>query len=647
LWRNKFAADRGIVGRAIRLGATSFTVTGVLSRKNAFPVWADVWIPLSRIDPATYSTRKYHPLEVIGRLRPGAGIRQAEVETEKVARQLSADYPATNGKIGAFIVPLMETVTGEVQAPLMAAWAAVALVLLIACANLAHLMMGRALNRRREIAVRLALGAGRFAAFRTFLLETAILSLAGGLLGIFVAYLALPLIEHLAQGQMPRLDNVGLNLPVLLFGLVAALAVAVLFALPSYCQVFRTGLTETISSGNVRTSARQSWLSAFLMSSEVGLSLAVLLAAILLVRSFALTLQSDPGFQSANVLAVDAPLVENDGQKSAELFHNRIAPELRSIPGVQEIAAVNSVPMSLGATEHSRFATRFGIVGRQFEPGRFPAAQTRWSTANYFHLLGIPLRRGRLLTEEDYNQSRCLINEAFARRFFPGSNPVGQQLLLGVVSPHPVSSEIVGVVGDVREFGLSSAPLPAMYSISISPEMQILVKTTTTVPAVRATIAATLHRTNPAEATGSLMALSDYVAASLARQRFILALIATFAGLAICLCGIGIYGVFTYSVTRRLREFGIRTAVGARKHNLVGQVMTECFRVILPGLLVGIAISAATARFMRALLYRVSPMDMFSSGLSVLIIVILCLASVAIPAWRAAKVEPVNILREQ
>jgi len=647
LWRTKFSANAQVIGRSIRLGDASFTIAGVLSQKNAFPGWADVWTPVTRIDPATFSTRKYHPLEVIGRLRRGSEIRQAEIEMEKVAKQLSVDYPATNGKIGAFVVPLMDTVIGDVRTPLIVAWVAVGLVLFIACANLAHLMMARALNRRREIAVRLALGASKLAAFRTFLVESLILSLAGGLLGLFFAYLAIPLIEQLGHGQVPRLKGVGLSFPVFLFAFVAALAAAMLFALPSYLHVFRAELSETISSGSVRTSERQSWMGSVLMGSEVALSLAVLLAAVLLVRSFALTLQSEPGFQANNVLAVDTPLIENDGQKSEELFHNRIVPELQSISGVQEIAAANSIPMSLGTTEHSRFATRFGIVGRQFEAGRFPTAQTRWCTPNYFHVLGISLHSGRLLIQADDNQPRLLINEAFARRFFPNSNAIGQKILLGVVSPQPIANEIVGVVANVREFGLTSAPEPTMYSISISPEMHTLIKVSAPDIGIRAEITAAMRRANPAQAMGPVKRLNDYIAASLARQRFILALIVTFAGLAMCLCVVGIYGVFTYSVTRRMREFGIRTAIGARRSNLLLQVMNECFRIVLPGLFVGLALSAVSARFIRTLLYRVSPMDLLSSGFAVTAVIVLSFISIAMPAWRASKVEPAKILREQ
>ncbi len=477
LWRRKFSADPKVIGRSLRLGTTSFTVVGVLREKNAFPAWADVWMPFSLLDPELYSTRKYHPLEVIGRLKPGFSLRQAEMEVEKTARNLSAAYPATNAKIGALVVPLMEALTGETRPALLTVWMAVGLVLLIACTNLAHLMMGRTLKGRHEIAIRLALGASRLAVFRTFLLEATALSMAGGAVGLVAAVSGIPVIEHLAQGQIPRLEGVHANFSVLLFGAFASLIVAVLFALPSYLQVFRSDLNDAISAGNTRgSSVRGSWLGSALMSSEVALSLAVLLAAIMLVRSFALTLESRPGFQPKGVLAMHAPLVDGDWEKSYALFRNGVAPALESIPGIQGVAAVNSIPMSLGRTEHSRYATRFGIVGRDFESGRFPTAQIRWCTANYFHVLGVPLVRGRFLTEADHNRPRYLINEAFAHRFFPHSNALAQKLLLGVVSPHPESAEIVGVVGDVRDFGLTSAPEPTMYSLDVSPGMDVVVK---------------------------------------------------------------------------------------------------------------------------------------------------------------------------
>jgi ABC-type antimicrobial peptide transport system permease subunit len=252
-----------------------------------------------------------------------------------------------------------------------------------------------------------------------------------------------------------------------------------------------------------------------------------------------------------------------------------------------------------------------------------------------------------MLNETDYNQPRYLINEAFARRFFPTSNPVGQKLLMDVVSPHPQTVEIVGVVGDVREFGLTAGPEPTIYTVGASPEMQVVVKTTRADAATLRAIAQTLRYLNPKQAIGPVKLLTDCVSASLARQRFILAMIGTFAALAMCLCVVGTYGVFSYSVNRRMREFGIRSAVGARRSDLIGQVTRECFRVMLPGLAGGVCVSFACARLLRTLLYRVSPFDPPSLVLACALIMVLCLAAVTIPAIRAARVEPAEILREQ
>ena len=647
LWRRSFSSDSQVIGRSLQLDQTAFTVVGVLPQKSLFPSWADVWVPLSLTDKFLYSERKYHPLEVIGRVKPGVSLHTTEVEVEEVARQLSSAYPVTNGKIGAMVIPLLDAVIGEVRPALTAVWIAVGLLLLMGCANLGHLMMSRALARRQEVAVLLALGATRFTIFRVFWLETSVLAITGGLLGLLAAALALPTIQYLSAGQVPRLEALQLNGPVLLFGIVISAAVALLFALPSYLLIMRADLSETISSGNVRSSARQSRLSSLMMACEVALCVSILLAAILLVRSFSLTLQTPAGFRPDHVLAVQTPLVNGDWKKSYEFFRDRLAPELSGIPGIEKVAAVNSIPMSLGPTEHSRFATRFGIVGRQFEPGRFPTAQIRWCTPNYFDVLGIPLIRGRLLKEADHSQPHYLINETLARRFFPHVNPVGQKLQLGVTSPNPEVDEIAGVVGDVRELGLTVPSEPTLYLIDVSTDMQVVMKSATNDGALQSTLAATIQRINPQQAAGSVKTLDSYVAASLARQRFVLALIATFAALAIFLCVVGLYGVFNYSVTRRIREFGIRTAVGARRGDLLLQITNECLVVVLPGLAAGLGISAACSRLMRTLLYEVSPTDGLSSALAALGVLACCLGSVMLPALRAGRVDPAVVLRAQ
>jgi predicted permease len=648
LWRRKLLADPHVVGRLLRLDSTSFTVVGVLPKESCFPSWADVWMPLSLIDPELYSTRKYHPLEVVGRLRPGVSVFQAEIEMEKIAHELSAANPATNEKIGAYVVPLLESAIGDVKPPLIATWIAVGLVLLIACANLAHLMMSRALNRQHEIALRLALGASRASASRRFLLEAMLLSLGGGLLGLVVAHLILPGIRHLAHGEIPRVDEIDINFSVLMFGTLASCVMALLFFTPSYVQVFDSELSSIISSGATRTSsARRSWLSQALMVSEVALALAVVLSATTLLRSLSLTLETKPGFNPEKVICVRSPLVAGDWKKSYTFFRNDVSPALAAFPAIRDTAAVNAVPMSLGTTEHSRFATRFGIVGRNFGAGRYPTAQIRWCTPNYFGVLEIPLVRGRLLASTDYGQPRYLINQTLAQRFFPNSNPVGRKLLLGVVSSHPESDEIVGVVGDVREFGLTIPPEPTMYSVGVSPEMDLVLKTRGQSTAVDEYISRTMRRINPQAAIGPIRPLTALISASLARQRFIVTLIGAFAGTGICLCVIGIYGVFSYSVARRMREFGIRAAVGAQRNDLMSQVVRECLMVILPGLLAGIGISLGCSRFMRTLPYEVSPVDARSVIIAVVSLLIGCTTSVLIPSWRAAQADPARTLREQ
>ena len=647
LWRSKFSADPHIIGRSLHLDLTSYTIVGVFGQKQAFPVWADVWMPLSFLEPELQTTRKYHPLEVIGRLRPGVSLRQAELETEMVARGLSAAYPATNGKIGAFAVPLMEEVTGKVRPALLTVWMAVGLVLLIACANLAHLAMARALNRRRDVAVRLALGASRITTVREFFLETASLSLVGGLLGMLVAAGALPALRNLAQGRIPRLEGVTLDASAFGFGLLLSLTVSLLFAAPAFWRVMRADLNETMRSDDVRgSSARGSWAGPFLMSSEIALSLAVLLAATMLVRSFALTLDADPGFRADGMLTVDMPLAR-DWNASYELFTNRVVPELKGIAGVLEVAAVNSAPMSLGLTEHSRFATRFGIVGKMFDPGEFPTAQIRWCSASYFQTLGIQLERGRLLSEADHGQPRYVVNEAFARRFFPREDPVGRKLLLNVVSPQPQSVEIVGVVGDTRDFGLDMEPEPTIYLDNVSLRMDVLVKVAGNPMLAASSVAAAMRRVNPDGAIGPVRTLRDSIDSSLTRQRFALVLITAFAGLGIVLCVVGIYGVFGYSVSQRLREFAIRAAVGAQRRDLVAMILRQCLVVLLPGLTAGMLISAACSHFLKTLLYRVSPTDALSYSVAVSCVLVLCLGSAVVPAMRAAKVDPARVLHEQ
>jgi predicted permease len=647
LWRQKFSADKGIIGQSLRLDANSFTILGVVPQSQAFPSWADVWIPLSLTEQDLKATRKYHPLEVIGRLGPGASLKQSQIELDTISRGLSVVYPATNSKIGALVLPLKEAITGEVRPALVAVWIAAGLVLVIACVNVGLLMATRSFNRRRDIAVRLALGATRQASVREFFIETALLSIIGAICGLMLAWAVLPVLVKMSQGRIPRLEAVALDGHALLFGLCASCLIAFLFGLPACRQVACAGLSETLVATDVRvSSARRSWLTTLLMTSQVALSLAVLIAASILVRSFALTLKTDPGFQLTGLLAITSVPIAKDPDKSYQAFNDRMLPALESIPGIQQVAAVNSLPMTLGSTEHTRYATRFGILGKVFAPGQYPVAQIRWCTPNYFQVLGIGLKSGRFLTDADHNGPHYLVNNVFAQRYFPDRSAVGQKLLLNVVSASPDTAEIVGVVDNIQEFGLDKEPEPTLYLLDVSPRMDILIKTPAPARRLAPTIESVLHHIAPQDAIGEVRSLNGYIDNSLARQRFILTLIATFAGLAMTLCAVGIFGVFSHSVSRRRREFGIRFALGAQKEDLIKLILRECTVVLIPGLVAGTAIGLGSSKFLRVLLYKISPTDALSYLVALSVIVLLCLCSALLPTRGVAKVDLVGILKE-
>ena len=494
LWRRKYGSDPAIVGRKIRLVNWTVTVTGIIATRQAQPSWADVWMPLSFLDPALTQTRRFHPLEVIARLKPGVTAGQAQVEMQGIAARLAGAYPETNRAIGAAVLPLASWITGAVRPLLLIAWAAVSLVLLLACANVAHLVLVRTGHRSREMAVRAALGAGAGRLTRFLLAENLALAVMGGLLGALLAALFLPLLTRLAAGELPRLDTASFSTAALWFAVGATVLCAALFAMPAVLQSRRLDLQRVIrQSGGLFASHRRSWFGGAIIAIEIALAFVVITGAGMLYRSFAILLDEQTGFDSRGVLAAEIPLAL-DWAQSAKVFEQQVAPRLRAIPGVTVVAAANCAPMMLHSTETSRFASRFGIVGRTFEAGNFPVAQLRWTTPSYFQALRIPLERGRFFTNADIGKPAFIINEVMARRFFPGQDPIGEQILTGVGGPAPQAATIIGVVGDVRDLGLEVEPRPTLYSLAVSNRMALLVRAEVSpaslIPAVRSALRA-------------------------------------------------------------------------------------------------------------------------------------------------------------
>jgi len=626
LWRRKFGADPTIAGRQIRLDKQSFTVVGVVSERQVFPEWADFWMPLSLLEPDLQDRRKFHPLEVVGRLKPGVTLDQAQIEIQSIARRLAASYPDTNATVGAYVIPLAREMTRDVRPSLLLAWAAVGLVLLMACANLAHLFLARMVERRDEMAIREALGAGSGRLIRQVLGESLLLATAGGVVGVALA---------LSVRQLLPSQPAAWQAPVWLYAIAISLVAGVLFGLPACWQVLRERNRLTASTRSVVRG--RSRIGFVLLAGEVAMAFLVLAGAALLARNFAALLAEAPGFEAERVLEIpNLP------------FHtgwDKLGPALRGLPGVQDVAAVNSAPMSLGPTEHSRFATRFSIQGRVFDKGSFPVAQTRWATPDYFRVLGIPLRSGRWLTDSEADQNRILINETLARRFFANQNPVGQRLVFGVMDPKQVSSEIAGVVGDVRDLGLDQEVEPAFYSISTGPVMTVLIKTEADPNRLASAVREAIQGVDPEIPISKIQPLAQNLADSLARRRFALQLLGIFGALAALLTAAGIYGLLAYSVNARVREFGVRGAVGATRGNLVSMILREAAMLMAPGLAAGLILALAFSSVMKSFVYRLSPLDPWSLASAAGFLVLLTLLSAWIPARRAAAVDPAAALR--
>jgi predicted permease len=627
LWRQKFAADPGMVGKQIRLDKESFTVLGVVARRQAFPEWADFWMPLSLIQPDYPNSRKYHPLEVVARLKPGVTVAQAQNEIQSIAHNLAQSYPDTNATVGAYVIPLATEMTRDVRPSLLLAWAAVGLVLLMACANLAHLFLARMVERREEMAIREALGARSGHLIRQVLSESLVLAAAGGAVGVVLAVCA---------RQLLPTESTAWQAPVWLFAIAISIAAGVLFGLPACWQVLRERRRLTASTRSVvRGRSRLGFL---LLAGEVAMAFLVLAGAALLARNFAALLNEPPGFQAERVLEIPNLPLHGDWDKT-------LLPVLRRISGVQDVAAVNSAPMSLLATEHTRFATRFGIEGRTFESGSFPVAQYRWITPDYFRVLQIPLRRGRWLTDSEADQNRMLVNETLARRFFGDRDPVGQHLIMGVMDPKQSSIEIAGVVGDVRDLGLDQEVEPTLYGISTGSVMTLLLKTTANpiqfAPAVREAVQAM----DPELPISKIQPLSQNVADSLARRRFALTLLGIFGALAALLTAAGLYGLLAYSVNARVREFGVRAAVGASRRDLVSMILREAAILMAPGLAIGLILALAFSSLMKSFVYQLSPLDPLSLASAAGFLVLLTMVSALIPARRAAGVDLANALR--
>ncbi|HTS87664.1 MAG TPA: ABC transporter permease [Gemmatimonadales bacterium] len=648
LWKRRFGGDPSLVGSTIPIAGGVATVLGVLPASFQPLPWGDeeYWEPF-QLDAGALARRGRYS-QVIARLREGVTPAVAQAEMNRITATLSQEYPGFNTGWGANVVPLAEQVSGSVRRPLLILMGAVALVLLIACANLTNLMLGRAVSRSREFAIRAALGAGRHRLAVQWLTESLLLAAAGGGVGVLLAFLGADLLTRAAPGGVPRLREIAVDWRVLGAAALTTLASGALVALPA---LLRRGIgqVEVLRAGQSTPDGRTGRFRSALVVGQVTLALVLLFGAGLLIRSLARLVAVDPGFDPSNLVTaqIDLPQGGYPDRSKQELFFSELLERLRASPGVVDAGAVSFLPIT-GAGA----ATSFSVAGRPAPaPGQAPVAEIRIVDPGYFSAMRIPLLRGRLATSADADSAApvVMVNAALARAMWPGADPVGQRLLVDWWDAE-TARQVIGVVGDVHQHGLDEEVRPAIYyPIGQSPfggSMTVVVRTRGDAAAATTAIREAVRGLDRDIPLSDVATMYTHLAASTSDRRYPMLLLTVFAGLALVLAAIGLYGVLTFTVGQRTRELGVRIALGARPGDVVRLVLGSGIRLTLAGILLGTAVTSALGGVMTKLLYGIPATDPLTFVVVAMVLLAVALVASVIPARRAARVDPMIVLRD-
>jgi putative ABC transport system permease protein len=647
MWQRRFGGDRSVLQRTISLDGRPVTIVGVMPPDFYFPARAtDLWTPIA-LDPANAS-RGGHFLLVIARMKLGVSVQQAGAEMKTIAERLAQQYPDSSANESAEVIALHEQVVGGIRRALLILLGAVGVVILIACANVANLLLVRASVREKEIAIRTALGAGRRRLVLQMLAESLVLALAGGTLGLLLAYLAIPPIQTLSAGSIPRVNDISIDATVLAFVALVSVATGVVFGLAPAWQASRAGLGEVLKEGG-RSSAVSGgrWVRRGLLVAEVALSIVLLVGAALLLRSFARLTGVDPGFRADGVLAFQVslprPSYPEDHHRAA--FFDRLLERLDAMPQVGAAAMVHSLPLRGG------YVLSFTVQGRPApKPGEGHAANFRSVSPRYFETLGIPLMRGRTFTERDAATAPmvAVVDDAFVRRHFPNEDPIGRGIDIG--NGTDGFYEIVGVVGDVRYEELDASPDPTMYvpfAQDVFSTMWIVARTNGDPAPLAPAARQVVRELDPGLPAYSMTPLADVVSDSVAERRFSVLLLGLFALIALFLAAVGVYGVMAYTVNQRTQEIGVRMAMGAQRGDVLRMVVGDGMKLALAGLAIGLAAALALARIATSMLFEVTPFDPASYGATAIVLLAVAALACYIPARRATRVDPIVALRQE
>ncbi len=628
LWRSRFHADPAIAGKTIHLNGEPFTVSGVLPPNFEFPDWADLWLPPGPIlgDELTNPVR--HAAGFIARLRPGVTDRQAALRLHAIARRLAAEHPKTSSGFGIRMVGLQDDLTANLRPTLLLLLGAVALVLLIACGNIANLLLSRASARSREIAIRAAIGAGRWRIFRQLLTESVVLALLGGALGLLLAKWSLSIL-------LPA--RASLDSTVFLLCACISVASGIFFGLAPAVQLFRVG--QTLSS-SMRGAAGGTRTRGMLVIFEFALAIMLVTGAGVLAKSFLRLMQVAPGFNPKGVLALK--LFVPPSHNPQNLF-TRLQNRIAALPGVQSVATVNSLPLIATRANWARFK----IPGSPLiNPDALPGAAFIAASPDYFRAMQIPLLSGRLFTQGDLNTPRVIVNQTLARRFWPNRNPVGEKFITGPWGPNPSWSTIVGVVANVKQFGLDSEPTFDIYFPVIAPNF-LVVKTAGNPLSIASAVRQEIRFVDSDIAISSVHSMDEIAAQSARTRRETMAVLAAFAALALLLAAVGIYGVISSMVVQRTREIGIRIALGATTGEILRTVVRDGVKLSAAGIVIGLLGALAFRRVLAKFVFGVSTADPLIYASVIALMLVIALLACYLPARQASRVDPLTALRHE
>lgn len=648
-WSRALGADAAVVGQTIRLDAVPYTVIGVMPPAFEFPTstTVEVWAPLA-FDPKDMHgrSRQARSLTVVGRLAEGATAARAQDEIGVLAQRIATEYAASNAGWSARVVAAHEQLVGASRPALMVLMGAVGFLLLIVCANMANLLLARLSSRKREFALRAALGASRWEVARPIMAESILLAVGGGALGLAAAFALLRALAVLPDARLPRLDQLQMDLGVLAFTAGISVIVALAFGMVPALHASRTDLRAELSeSAGTTASPYARHVLGGLVVVEVALALVLLVGAGLMMRSFSKLLQVDPGFQARNVVGAQVllPSTKYRERQTLARFYEDVIERLRRTPGVTNASAVSTLPMSdVGMA----MALPFNVEGQQPPRGEDPLADVRIVAPGYFETMGIRLLEGRFLDERDVETTprTSVINQTMARRYFPDRSPLGQI----VQNPHG-RSEVVGVVADVRAQGLDTEPKKQVYlPLRQSPMagMAVVARTEQDPLALGSTIQSIIWSVDPEQPIYRLSTMDQVLARAVFLPRLSTTLLALFALAALLLAALGIYGVLSYSVSQRTREIGLRMALGSSGSQTVGLVVRHSLLLVALGGALGLVAAVFLARTMAGVLYGIGPFDLPAFALSLVVLVLAGIGASLLPALRATRVDPMVALRD-